>query len=176
VHTVKLEGPLGTVTQQVTFEAGVTASVVVPLTAPAGAPVSGWIAVSAPADVQVYEEGRLLGTSRSDRIMVSAGRHELELVNEALGFRTTTVAQVSAGEVQRIAVEWPNGVLAMNALPWAEVWLDGQRLGETPLGNVQVPIGPHNLVFRHPELGQQSHDVTVTATGVARVTADLRRR
>jgi hypothetical protein len=176
IHTVRLEGPLGTVTQQVTIEAGVTASLVVPLNAPAGAPVSGWIAVTAPADLQVFEGQRLLGTTRSDRIMVAAGRHELELVNEALGFRMARVVQVDPGQVVRIPVEWPTGTLALNALPWAEVWLDGQRLGETPIGNVQVPIGPHTLLFRHPELGQQSHDVTVTATGPARVTADLRRR
>lgn len=176
VHTVTLEAALGSVTEQVTIEAGATASLIVPLTGPPGAPVSGWISVAAPVDVQVYENKRLLGSSRSDRIMVSAGRHELEIANEALGYRASRVVQVTPGNVSPIRLDWPKGSMALNALPWADVWVDGERLGETPIGNVLVPIGPHEIVFRHPELGEQAHKVTITLTAPARVSADLRKR
>ncbi len=176
-HAVKVEDGNATVTQQVTIEAGVTASLVVPLAAtPRGAPVSGWIAVVAPADVQIYEQQRLLGSSRSEQIMVAAGRHDLEIVNEALGYRVTRTVQVPPGETATIRLEWPTGSLALNAQPWADVWLDGDRIGETPIGNVQVPIGAHRVVFRHPELGEQAHNVTVTLSAPTRVSADMRKR
>jgi hypothetical protein len=42
-HTVVLVNDLGSITHVVTVEAGATASLVVPMTAPQGAPVSGWI-------------------------------------------------------------------------------------------------------------------------------------
>jgi hypothetical protein len=32
------------------------------------------------------------------------------------------------------------------------------------------------VVFRHPELGEQAHNITVTLTAPARVSADMRRR
>jgi hypothetical protein len=175
-HTVKLEDGSSTVTEQVAIEAGAAASLVVPLGAPRGVPVSGWISVVAPVDVQIYENQRLLGSSRSDQIMVSAGRHELEIVNETLGYRVARVVQVTAGNTAVVKLEWPKGSLALNALPWAEVWVDGERLGETPIGNVAVPIGAHRVVFRHPELGEQAHNITVTLTAPARVSADMRRR
>ena len=176
-HAVKVEDGNAAVTQQVTIEAGVTASLVVPLAAtPRGAPVSGWIAVVAPADVQIYEQQRLLGSSRSEQIMVAAGRHDLEIVNEALGYRVTRTVQVPPGETATIRLEWPTGSLALNAQPWADVWLDGERIGETPIGNVQVPIGAHRVVFRHPELGEQAHNITVTLSAPARVSADMRKR
>ena len=76
-HSVALSNDLGTVTHQVSVQAGATASLVVPMGAPRGAPVSGWLAVAAPFEVQIAEDARLLGTSRTDRIMVSAGRHEI---------------------------------------------------------------------------------------------------
>ena len=77
---------MGLPAQTVTIESGMTASLVVPLGgAPEGAPVSGWISVQSPIELQVFEGDRLLGTSRTDRIMVSAGRHEINIVNEALG-------------------------------------------------------------------------------------------
>jgi hypothetical protein len=97
-HSVTVRNDLSSVTEDVIIEAGIRASLVIPLTAPQGIPVSGWISVTAPAEVQVYENDRLLGTSQSDRIMVSAGTHALEIVNEALGYRTTRSIVVSPGK------------------------------------------------------------------------------
>jgi hypothetical protein len=175
-HSVKLDDGTSSVTEEVTIEAGTTASLVVPLGAPRNVPVSGWITVAAPVDVQIYENQRLLGSSRSEQIMVSAGRHDLEIVNEALGYRVSRVVTVTAGNTAVIKLEWPKGTMALNALPWAEVWVNGERLGETPIGNVAVPIGNHRVVFRHPELGEQAHNVTVTLTAPARISADMRKR
>ena len=45
-HAVVLESDLGSIKQIVTIEAGNTASLMVPMAAPEGAPVSGWMAVS----------------------------------------------------------------------------------------------------------------------------------
>jgi len=176
-HTVVLANDLSSVTHSVSVEAGATASLIVPMSAsPQGVPVSGWISVSAPAEVQVYEDTRLIGTSRSDRIMVSAGRHELDIVNESLGFRATRVVTVSPGQVSALRLEWPKGSMALNAQPWADVWIDGERVGETPIGNVAVPIGPHEVVFRHPQLGEQVVRATVTAGESTRVSVDMRKR
>jgi serine/threonine protein kinase len=175
-HTVTLENELGPVTQRVTIEAGTTASLVVPMTAPKNAPLSGWIAVSAPIDVQLYENQRLLGSSQTDRIMVSVGRHDLEMVNEALGYRAAKTVNVAPGQTASIKLDLPRAPMALNALPWAEVWVDGERVGETPIGSVQVSIGPHEVVFRHPELGERRVITTVTLAGPAKVSVDMRKK
>jgi hypothetical protein len=175
-YTVVLANDLGSVTQQVNVDAGATASLVVPMTTPQGAPVSGWIAVAAPVDVQVYEDTLLLGSSRSDRIMVAAGRHELDIVNETLGYRATRTVNVSPGQVAAVRLDWPKGSMSLNAQPWAEVWVDGQHVGETPIGNFSVPIGPHEVIFRHPELGERAVSATVSLTAPARLSVDLRKR
>ena len=175
-HEVVLESDLGSVRQKVLIEAGATASLVVPLSAPTGAPLSGWVSVSAPVEVQLFEEGRLLGTSRSDRIMVAAGRHDIEVVNEALAYRVVRSVLVPPGRVASISIELPKGTLALNAIPWAEVWVDGDRVGETPIGNLPVSMGPHEVVFRHPEFGEQRHAVTVKGGGPVRMSVDLRKK
>jgi serine/threonine-protein kinase len=71
-------------------------------------------------------------------------------------------------------LEWPRGTMAINANPWAEVLVDGNRVGETPIGSVTVPIGSHEIVFRHPELGERRMSVTVTARETLKVGIDLR--
>jgi serine/threonine protein kinase len=175
-HLVVLESDLGTIKQNVAIEAATTASLVVPLAAAEGAPVSGWISVSAPVDLQLFENKKLLGTSQTDRIMVAAGRHDIEIVNEPLGYRVVRTIQVPPGKIAPIKLDWPSGTIALNAVPWAEVWIDGAKVGETPIGNLSLPIGPHEIVFRHPDLGELRHAATVTVNTPARVSVDLRKK
>lgn len=176
VHSVVLENELGSMTQEVKIEAGTTASLVVPMSAPKNAPVSGWISVNAPVALQIFEDSRLLGTSQSDRIMVSVGRHELVLVNEAVGFSQSQVVQVTPGRVTPIKPRWPSAPMSFNATPWAEVWVDGQQIGETPLANISVPVGNHDVLFRHPELGEKHVRAVVTLSAPAKVSVDMRQR
>jgi len=175
-HTVVLTGQTGsTVTERVLIEPGRTASLLVPMgdrQVPGAA--AGWITVSAPTDVQVFEGDRFLGSNRIDKIMMPVGRHDLEIINEALGYRERRTVQVAAGQVAGLRVNWPNGTLAINAVPWAEVFVDGMPVGETPIGSIQVPIGAHEVVFRHPELGERRATVTVTTGSPAKVGFDLR--
>ena len=176
VHTVLLENELGSMTQDVKIEAGTTSSLVVPLSAPKNAPVSGWISVTAPVPLQIFEDSRLLGTSQSDRIMVSVGRHELVMVNEGIGFSQSQVVNVTPGRVTAIKPRWPSAAMSFNAIPWAEVWVDGQQIGETPLANISVPVGTHDVLFRHPELGEKHVRAAVTLTAPAKVSVDMRQR
>lgn len=108
--------------------------------------------------------------------MVSVGRHELEIVNEALGYRATQGVFVSPGQTSVVRLDWPKGALALNALPWADVFIDGKLIGETPIGNIAVPIGPHEIVFRHPDLGEHRVTHTVTLGAPARLSVDLRKK
>ena len=176
-HAVLLTSAAGSSRQTVTVERGATASLVVTLASAAdNAPLSGWISISSPIGVQLYENNRLLGSSATDQIMVSAGRHDLDLVNEQLGYRVTRTVQVAPGKVATINLELPKGNLALNAVPWAEVWIDGEKAGDTPIGNLSLTIGPHDVVFRHPELGEQHHTAMVTLKGGGRLSVDLRKK
>jgi hypothetical protein len=175
-HEVILESADASARHVVNVQAGGTASLVAPVGAAAAGsgPVSGWLNIKAPFSLEIRESGRVIGTTDTDRIMVAAGRHELQLVNEALGYSATRVITVQPGKVSSIAAELPNGTVSLNASPWAEVWIDGQRVGETPLGNLSVPIGPHEVVFRHPQFGEKRHAISVTLSGPVRVSVDMR--
>jgi len=174
-HRVELQSDGGTAKHTVTVQAGGTASLVVPMTAAAaGGPVSGWVVVKAPFSMEIREQGRLLGSSDADRVMMAAGRHELDLVNDALGYHSTRVVQVPAGKVASISLDLPQGVINLNASPWAEVWIDGKRVGDTPIGNLSVAIGPHEIVFRHPQFGEKRHSVSVTLSAPVRLSVDMK--
>ena len=159
----------------VVVQAGGTASLVVPIGPAASAgPVSGWVSVKAPFTMEIREQGRLLGTTDTDRLMIAAGRHELDFVSEQLGYRSTRVLQVAPGKVASITLDLPQGVVNLNAAPWAEVWIDGRRVGETPIGNLSVSIGPHEIVFRHPQLGEKRQAISVTLGAPMRLSVDMK--
>jgi hypothetical protein len=172
-HKLVLTNGSSTVTQTVQLAESARLSVIVPFTSMATQP--GWINVDLPIDAQVFESGQLLGVSQSERIMLAAGSHRLELVNQALGYRVTQVVSVAPGKVAGVSPPVPLGVMNLNALPWAEVFVDGERVGETPLGNVPIRIGQHEVLFTHPDLGTETRTVVVTATAPARVSVDLRK-
>ena len=173
-HTVVMQSDLGTQTERVIIENGRTASLVVSLGATNRASAAGYLRLDMPAEVQVLENGRVIGNSDLERIMLPVGRHDLEFVNPTLGYRERRAVQISAGQTTTLRPNWPRGSMAINAIPWAEVFVDGARIGETPIGNYTVPVGSHEVLFRHPDFGERRVPVTVTVNEPLKVGVDLR--
>ena len=141
---------------------------------PSGTPRFGVFSLTAPIELQVFEAGKLVGTSAAP-IGVREGSHEFEFVNEALGYRKSQTVSVKPGQMTPIAIAVPNGRLSINALPWAEVTINGKPAGETPLANLEIPIGRHEIVFRHPQFGEQRQTAVVKADGLTRVSVTFQK-
>ena len=134
---------------------------------------SGGLRLSTPIELQVLEGERVLGTSADGPIVASAGVHQLDFINAAIGFRSRQTVTIKAGEIIPLKVQPPDGRVSINAQPWAQVWIDGNLVGETPLANVPVAAGEHEITFRHPQLGER-RETTIVKSGVqTRVSATL---
>jgi PEGA domain len=129
------------------------------------------VASSTPVDV--FERGRKIATT-GGRLMLPPGSHDLEIVNKVLGIRSRQTVAIVAGRETSVSVDEPRGMVNVNALPWASVSIDGASVGDTPLANLALAAGPHDVVFRHPELGERRLKVTVTPGTPLRVSTDLR--
>jgi PEGA domain len=166
-HTVVIQGRGGSIRRTVRVTAGEQAVVDVEL-------FSGFLKVFAPVELQLSVRGRPLSSGGGDAIMLPAGTHEILAVNAPLGYRGTHTISVEPGQTANLTIE-PTGRLSLNAVPWAEVLIDGVTVGDTPIANRSVPIGVHQIVFRHPEHGERRFTTTVKFNQVATVTADLTR-
>jgi hypothetical protein len=171
-HRLVVSSETGSYRRAVSIKANETLSVVVAPQAPAVS--AGWLRVSSPVLLQLRARGDLVGNTESDRVMLPAGEHDIEMVNDALGFARTQRVTIAAGRTADLRVTLPNGLLSINAVPWAEVWINGERLGETPLANISKPIGNYVVTFRHPQLGERQTSVTVSTKATARVGIDMR--
>jgi hypothetical protein len=172
-HRVLVRARGTTYTRTVQVEAGTTASLFIGAGQPAA---PGSVTVVSPVPVQVFQDKRLIGTSDMDRIILPIGEHVLELAADSVGFRTTRTVRVTAGQTVALSVDLPRAPLNINAVPWAEVFIDGTRVGETPLGNLPQTLGPHEVVFRHPQLGERRVNTVVTMREANRLSVDMRRR
>jgi len=171
-HSVTVTSNTGSVERRITVEPATTKEVVFALPR-LSAPLGGWVSVTSPFPVDLLEHDEVVGTSGATKVMLPAGRHDVVLRNERVGYEARRSVDVVAGSVATIEVVAPKASLNVNARPWADVVIDGDAVGQTPLSNVMVPVGTHAITFRHPQFGERTQTVVVTATGVNRVAVDL---
>lgn len=185
-HEVRIGRGARAVTKRVELASGSTAFVtaVIGSRAEVAAPPAlgastsssmGWVTFEAPIELRILDGGRPRGTTGIGRVPLREGHYDFELVNETLEVRQIVSASVVAGQGSRIAVPIPSGTLSVNALPWADVWIDGAPIGTTPLANISVPVGTRQIVWRHPTLGERQQTVIVKARTPARIGVNLNR-
>lgn len=122
----------------------------------------GWLALFSSIELTVREHGRVLALDERNRVMLSAGPHELTLENRALGFRTARRVEITSGETTPESLEVPKTQLTVTAPTSAEVWVDGTKAGETPLVDWPIDIGTREVLVRAE--GRPDRKLTVTAT------------
>jgi serine/threonine-protein kinase len=174
-HAVVVADGTASVNRAVDVTAGTTVSMFISLATTGGA-ATGTVAIDSPLELRLLEEGRLLGLSNGAPLVLAPGKHRLDLVSDVLEMRLSRIVTVEANKTARVAVPPPNGTLFINASPWAEVNVDGRNVGVTPLGDVSVAVGSHDVVFRHPQLGERRKTVVVGAQTPVRLTMDMNSR
>jgi PEGA domain len=164
-HTVTFVTPSGSVKRTIRIEAGRTTKLDVPI-------FSGWVGIYAPFVLEVVEGGRVIGTTEESRILLSPGKHDLTLVNRELGYSSAQTVEIEPGEVKSISID-PRGQVNLNASPWAEVWIEGRKVGDTPMANLQLPLGVREVTFRHPQFGERKVTLTVKGNAPAAISIDM---
>jgi len=129
----------------------------------------GWLAVFAPVRLQVLENGRPIGSTEGGRMLASPGPHTVEVVSQAMGFRETRHVEIKPGQVSAVTIQMPPVTIEIVAPADAEILVDGQVVGQAPLGPLQVAVGTREITMRHPALGERRQVVSVTYNAPVKV-------
>ena len=151
-----LNSEAGTAHRTVTVAANQTATV-------DEAIFSGFVTIYSPFDFTVTENGRVLRADDRHQIMLPAGAHELRFTNRALAYDAVRQVDVKPGEATNLQLTPDPSRLTVTATDAAEVWLDGARLGDTPLNDAPVPLGSHEIVVKRAAGGERRFAVTIGA-------------
>ena len=157
-HEVALQSDAGSVKRTVTVAANATVTL-------EEAIFSGFVTVYAPFDVTVSEGGRVLRADDRQQIMLPPGAHDLRISNRALDYEVVRRVEIKPGEATTLQLAPAPSPLTVTAAEAAEVWLDGTRLGETPL-TAAVPLGIHEVLVKRAAGGERRYTVTIGARPV----------
>ena len=166
-HTLTFATSSDSVRRTVRVEAGKTLALSVPI-------YRGWLDVVAPIILEVSENGKPIGDTEQSQLLLPPGRHELTFTNRDLDYTSTHVVEIEPGLGKRLTIN-PTGLANLNASPWAEVWMNGKKLGDTPLANIQLPLGTHEIVFKNPDFGERRMTTTIRANAPVALSVDLRK-
>ena len=153
-HTVELKHQDGNVTRTVTVDAGDTAVIDEQIFA-------GWVAIYSPTEVTITEGGRALRLDDRSQVLLPPGWHDIRIVNRTLGHESVQRVEVKPGEVTRLNVMPPRSSLTVTASEPAEVFLDGTKVGDSPMNDFAIDLGTHEVLVKR---GGAERRFTVTAT------------
>jgi hypothetical protein len=153
-HEVALESNAGTIHRSVTVAANETAEIDESI-------FSGWVAVYAPFEVVISENGRVLRPDERNQFLLPPGIHQIRLTNKRLAYDSVQRVEVKPGETFALRLTPAPSTLTVTASEAAEVWLDGARVGETPLSALPVALGTHDLVVKRSAGGERRFPITI---------------
>lgn len=137
-----------------------------PVAAPTPGANAGALAVSSNVRANVYLDGRMVGKTPLRLPDVPRGDHRLRVVYrvpEGTAVKELVVP-VMAGVLTDRKVNFGRGRLNVRVAPWAEVKVDGRRVGITPLKPISLLEGEHEVTLANSELkAKKTVRVTVEA-------------
>jgi CheY-like chemotaxis protein len=162
-HTLVLQSSAGTVTRRITIKAGgsVTASEAI---------FAGWLAIFSPIAIDLLLNGQPAYPTEDGRLMIAPGQYQLEAVSERFNFRSRATLEVRPGEVTAHTVVLPANPVRLNVPDGVEIRVDGQAIGLTPMPDLSMTVGTHEIVAAHPAMGERRATIDVRNGEVTDVT------
>lgn len=153
-HTVVIDSEKGSIrkTVEVTSERETTLSETI---------FSGFLKVFAPFEVTVSEAGRGLRLDERAQLMLAPGVHDLRFENKQLGFYGTRKVEIEPGKTATVTLTPGGSTLSVTASAPAEVLVDGQRIGETPVADYPIALGTRDIVVKGAA-GERRFTQTIT--------------
>ncbi len=129
---------------------------------------SGYVILSVQPWAHVYFNDRMVGTTPlQSPLRLPSGKAQISFVNPQFPRVNRDFRVPTAGDTSLYTVDLYGeiGVIEfINAIPWAEVSLDGEYIGDTPIGRpILVSPGEHVLLFHHPDLLDEEQTFTISA-------------
>jgi hypothetical protein len=158
-HEVVLQSDDGSVRQSVDITADRTAEI-------SEAIYAGWVQVSSTIELTITEGTRALHLDDRNQVLLPPGTHELRFESRALGYHETRRVEVKPGATTAISIVPAGSTLTVTSTLPAEVFVDGERVGETPLTGRPLSLGTRDIVVKSASGPERRFTITVTATPV----------
>jgi hypothetical protein len=127
---------------------------------------AGWLKVFAPFEIEIADGPRGIQLDERSQAMLTPGPHEMRFENRALGYVETRRVEIQPGVITSLSLSPAPSALTVTSTTPAEVLIDGESAGHTPLADHQLAIGTHNIVVKAAAGGTRRFGMTVTVVPV----------
>jgi PEGA domain len=108
----------------------------------------GFLTAFSRIPMEVYADGKRIGTTEDGQLLIASGTHQIEFVSERFHYRAVASLTIPAGHVLPYTVALPSSEVHILTTPGAQVWIEGERIGIAPLEPIYVPIGTREIVVK----------------------------
>lgn len=130
--------------------------------APAATGPGKIIVTTSPNTMLITVNGTAIGTG-SGSFQGKAGSYKVVAKDKGLGATSTRTVKLKPGQTVEVELEARMGTLTFDQLPdGVDVFVDGKRMGKTPMPAVKLYAGPHKIVVK-----RGGQDVSLNAVVVA---------
>jgi len=161
-HTIVLQSSSGAITRKITVKPGETAHLSESI-------FSGWIAIFSGVPLTISIDGKPHGTTDDGQITLAPGNYNVELSSERFNYHEAKSVHIEPGQIISYSVKLPVTPLHLDAPDGMEVSIDGQSAGVTPLSELTVPIGTHEIAGRGADGAERRKSVEAKADEPAQV-------
>ena len=114
---------------------------------------TGLISITTEPPADIFLGKKKLGRGSIQRASVPAGKHKLKIVLRK-GTQRVLPVKIKRGEHIEKSVAFGSGKLRVVVLPWANVWVDGQKKGQTPMPSMELLEGYHQVRLVNDQIGK----------------------
>ena len=127
------------------------------------APITGpgFLTAFSRIPMEVYSDGKRIGTTEDGQLLIASGMHQIEFVSERFRYRAVANLTIPPGHVLPYTVALPSAEVHIITTPGAEIWIEGERIGVAPLEQIHVPIGTREIVVRDSDGAEKRQVVEV---------------
>jgi hypothetical protein len=110
----------------------------------------GTLSVLTDPVTDVYVDGNKIGTTPIGKYKLQPGSYKITFINEDFGIESTTSATVTDGKVTKIVKSFQKassekGTLTVMTQPPTAVYVDGKKIGNTPVKSYGLTPGTHEV-------------------------------
>jgi hypothetical protein len=113
---------------------------------------------------EVVVDGKTQGQTPLGNIQLAAGEHTVTLSNHDFAGVITDRVTISPNRTVTQKYSFNDfGYLQIVVRPWADIFIDGRPVGQTPISKLKVPAGRHTVLLRHPEMAEKTMTVVIAS-------------
>jgi len=125
--------------------------------------------------VKIYIDEKFYGYSPLNGIVLVSGFHDIRLVNEEYLVNEKRQIYIDVGKpLEEELTLGRFGTVNINAIPWAEVYIDEKYVGQTPIANLRLPVGTHEVKFINPKFPIKRRNIEIIEGSNTNISVELK--